>query len=129
MYILNIYTSKLRWLGLKKVISGSIIVTLVATPWINSDALIIPKIIVLVALAAYFLPTLIGGYKSLITDNKTKFLTIISILFITQMVAVILKSDAPWEQQFFGRTGRGLGFLTYFALIIIEIISLSPFGL
>ena len=121
MYILNIYTSKLRWLGLKKVISGSIIVTLVATPWINSDALIIPKIIVLVALAAYFLPTLIGGYKSLITDNKTKFLTIISILFITQMVAVILKSDAPWEQQFFGRTGRGLGFLTYFALIIIMI--------
>ena len=85
MYTLNIYTSKLRWLGLKKVISGSIIVTLVATPWINSDALIIPKIIVLVALAAYFLPTLIGGYKSLITDNKTKFLTIISILFIYEM--------------------------------------------
>ena len=106
---------------MKKVISGSIIVTLSATPWVNSDALIIPKIIVLVALAAYFLPSLIKSYKSLITENKTKFLILISALFIAQMIFAILKSDAPLEQQFFGRTGRGLGFLTYFSLLIVMI--------
>jgi O-antigen ligase len=104
---------------LKKVILGSIIVTLAATPWINSDALIIPKIIALVALASYFLPSLVGNYQSLFKENK--ILVLVSILFIAQMLAVILKSDAPWEQQFFGRTGRGLGFITYFSLLIVMI--------
>lgn len=106
---------------MNKVISGSVVVTLAATPWINSDALIIPKIIALVALAAYFLPSLVNSYKSLLSENKNKILTLISVLFIAQMVVVIFKSDAPWEQQFFGRTGRGLGFLTYFALLIVMI--------
>lgn len=106
---------------MKKVISGSVVVTLAATPWVNSDALIIPKIIALVALASYFLPSLIGGYRSLLSENKIKLLVLVSVLFIAQMILVILKSDAPWEQQFFGRTGRGLGFLTYFALFIVMI--------
>lgn len=106
---------------MKKVISGSIVVTLAATPWVNSDALIIPKIIGLVALASYFLPSLISGYRSLFSENKIKLLILISGLFVSQMIVVILKSDAPWEQQFFGRTGRGLGFLTYFALLVVMI--------
>ena len=106
---------------MKKVISGSVFVTLAATPWINSDALIIPKIIALVALAAYFLPSLIGNYKTLFNENKSKILIFISMLFIAQMLVAILMSDAPWEQQFFGRTGRGLGFLTYFTMLIVMI--------
>jgi O-antigen ligase len=37
------------------------------------------------------------------------------------MMVVSVMSQSPLEQQFFGQTGRGLGFLTYLALIIIMI--------
>jgi O-antigen ligase len=35
----------------------------------------------------------------------------------------MLASSTPFEQQFFGRTGRGLGFITYFSLIVILLAS------
>ena len=41
------------------------------------------------------------------------------MLIIIQLIAVIFTSGAPFEQQFFGRTGRGLGFATEFSLIVI----------
>ena len=104
---------------MKKIILGSVIVTLAATPWVNSDALIIPKIIVLTCLALYILPELSLNLKNKL-DNKMMIIIItLSLLFILQMVIVMLVSEAPFEQEFFGRTGRGLGFLTYFSLILI----------
>jgi O-antigen ligase len=33
-------------------------------------------------------------------------------------------SNAPFEQQFFGRTGRGLGFITLFAFIVLTLSSM-----
>ncbi len=104
---------------MKRVIFGSIIVTLAATPWINSDALIIPKIISLACLASFLLPTLIMNYKTFLTDRKIKLLLILCVVFIIQMVMAMLISKAPFEQEFFGRTGRGLGFITYFSLVVI----------
>ena len=38
-----------------------------------------------------------------------------------QMIVVMLVSSAPFEQEFFGRTGRGLGFITYFSLFIVAL--------
>ena len=104
---------------MKKVIFGSIIVTLAATPWINSDALIIPKIISLACLASFLLPTLIINYKTFLTDRKMKLLLILCVIFTIQMMMAMLISKAPFEQEFFGRTGRGLGFITYFSLVVI----------
>lgn len=104
---------------MKKIIIGSIIVTLAATPWVNSDALIIPKIIILTCLALYIVPELILNSKKILKDKIMFTITALSILFILQMVIVMLVSEAPFEQEFFGRTGRGLGFLTYFSLILV----------
>jgi O-antigen ligase len=104
---------------LKRVIFGAAIVTLVATPWISSDALIIPKIISLACLASFLIPTLIINYKTFLTDRKIKLLLFLCVIYIIQMVIVMFISKAPFEQEFFGRTGRGLGFITYFSLVVI----------
>jgi len=108
---------------LKKVIFGATVVTLAATPWINSDALIIPKIILLACLASFLLPTLIINYKTFLTDRKIKLLLILCAIFTIQMVMAMIISKAPFEQEFFGRTGRGLGFITYFSLIVIMLFT------
>lgn len=98
---------------------GSIIVTLVATPWVSSDALIIPKIIMLACLGSFFLPQLISNSKVFFLDVKLKLLLIFSTLFLIQMIITVLISKAPFEQELFGRTGRGLGFITYFSLVVL----------
>jgi O-antigen ligase len=104
---------------LKRVIFGAVIVTLAATPWINSDALIVPKIISIACLASFLIPNLIVNYKTFLADRKIILLLTLSFVFIIQMVVVMFISNAPFEQEFFGRTGRGLGFITYFSLIVI----------
>lgn len=103
------------------IIFGSILITISATPWINSDALIIPKIILLSCLAAFFIPELIRERKTLVKDQVFKLQFLLSLLFILQMTLVIIISDSPYEQELYGKTGRGLGFLTYLSLLIVMI--------
>ncbi len=104
---------------MKTLTYGSIIVTLVATPWVSSDALIIPKMIMLACLGSFFLPQLISNSKVFFLDVKLKLLLILSTLFLIQMIIAVLISKAPFEQELFGRTGRGLGFITYFSLVVL----------
>lgn len=101
----------------------AVMVTLVLTPMFNSDSLIIPKLVLLFALGMYMLPKVLENYKYLYHDKKLRLLSLLAIIFVLQMVLSMLGSSTPLEQQFFGRTGRGLGFLTYFSLIIILLAS------
>ena len=103
---------------MRKVVIGAITISLVTTPWVSSDALIIPKIIVLTCLAAFLLPSFLRNFKLLLVNNRSKTLLTFAFLFVTQMVLVMIMSKAPFVQEFFGVTGRGLGFLTYFSLVI-----------
>jgi len=103
------------------VIYGALFITISATPWVNSDALIIPKVIILSCLAAYLIPDLLRNHKLLVISKILNLQILFSLLFILQMIAVMVISDAPFEQEFYGKTGRGLGFLTYFSLFIIMI--------
>jgi len=103
------------------VIFGALLTTISATPWINTDALIIPKIIILSCLAAYIFSDLIKNRKSLLNNLVLKLQIIFSFLFSIQMILVMMFSKAPFEQEFYGKTGRGLGFITYFSLLIIMI--------
>jgi O-antigen ligase len=104
---------------LKKIVIGAIVISLATTPWVSSDALIIPKIIILTCLAAFLLPSLFKNYKLFLVNKNVKTLLTFSMLFITHMILVMIISNAPFEQEFFGVTGRGLGFITYFSLIVL----------
>ena len=104
---------------MKKIIAGAVIVTLAATPWVSSDALIVPKIIFLTSISFFILPELFVSLKSWLPNKILLGILLISSLFVIQMTIAMLISDAPIEQQLYGRTGRGLGFLTYISLIII----------
>ena len=92
------------------------IISLIFIP-INFDALIIPKEILLFISALYLLANLGLNIKILFMNPYRKFL-IIALLITLQMLIVMFKSTSPFEQEFFGRTGRGLGFSTFFALLV-----------
>jgi O-antigen ligase len=98
-------------------------VTLALTPMFNSDSLIIPKLVLLFALGMFMLPKVLENFKYIYHDKKLRILSILAIIFVLQMILSMLASSTPFEQQFFGRTGRGLGFITYFSLIIILLAS------
>ena len=101
------------------VIYGAVLTTLVATPWLNSDALIIPKIMLLTCLSLFLLPKIFAQYAVLKTNKILRVTSLLVLFFVIQMMLVMVISEAPFEQEIFGRTGRGLGFITYFSLIII----------
>jgi O-antigen ligase len=103
------------------IIYSALVITISTTPWVNSDALIIPKIIILSCIAAYIFPDLIRNHKLLVKNKILRLQIVLSSLFILQMIMVMVISDAPFEQEFYGKTGRGLGFLTYFSLFIIMV--------
>lgn len=96
-------------------------ITIVMTPWVNSDSLVIPKLVILFCLSLYYFPKILNFRKELFASTETKILTFVSLFIIFQMLLTLRMSDAPIEQQVFGRTGRGLGFLTEVSLIIILI--------
>ena len=107
---------------IKTIIYAVILISLIFTP-MNYDALTIPKVILLFCLVLYLFPIVLVNYKEIIANKKLKFLAIISLLMILQMLIVIIVSEAPIEHQIFGRTGRGLGFITYLSLILLSIFT------
>ena len=109
--------------NLNIILYGSVLVTLALTPMFNSDSLIIPKMILLFALGAYTLPKIIENYKYLFRNKKMRLLLLLATIFVLQMIISMFRSSAPIEQQLFGRTGRGLGLITYLSLIVIMLAS------
>jgi len=98
---------------------SAFLITIIMTPWVNSDSLIIPKLILLFCLSLFFLPLVLISWRYIYKTRIEKILIILSVLIVLQLITVMLISEAPFEQQFFGRTGRGLGFATEISLIII----------
>jgi O-antigen ligase len=110
----------------KATIYLSFVISIVVTPWVNVDSMIVPKVIILFCLSFYLLPQ-INILSSLRYRNILfKLLLMLVILIIIQMVLVLIFTEAPLEQQIFGRGGRGLGFLTYLSLMIV-LIAVSVF--
>jgi O-antigen ligase len=103
----------------KILVFSTIAVTLIMTPGLNKDSLIIPKVITLFCLALFILPVIFSIIKDLISSTDIKRLVIlISIIFLNGIL-ILISSSSPIDQLLFGRTGRGLGFLTFVSLLII----------
>lgn len=98
---------------------GALAITLALTPWMNSDSLIIPKVIILFSIALYLSPQLFFLKYYLVFNRITKLFVSVLSLIVAQMILVMWNSQAPFEQQFFGRTGRGLGLITEISLLIL----------
>jgi O-antigen ligase len=108
----------------KFIIFTVVITTLIGTPNLNKDALIIPKVIVLFLSSLYLLPYLIKNGLLKKSSRQIFLIKGLSVFIILQLVFVMINSQAPIEQQIFGRTGRGLGFITYLSLVIILLSSM-----
>ena len=107
----------------KVICISALVITLVLSPNVNKDSLIIPKIALLFLLALYLLPKIILSSNTFLKVKELKILTIIILLIIIQLLIVFLTSSAPIEQQLYGRTGRGLGLFTQLSILIILIAS------
>jgi O-antigen ligase len=105
------------------VILFSFLGTLAISPWINKDSMIIPKLFLLFICASYLLPKIIYSIPDVLQFYKIKLLLVISTLILIQITAVAIISKAPFEQQLFGRTGRGLGIITTVSLLLVMLAS------
>jgi len=63
------------------------------------------------------------GYRIKAHILGYKVLFVLASIFLGQMLLVMIVSEAPFAQEFFGRTGRALGFATYFSLIVILLVT------
>ena len=97
----------------------SFLITILISPWTNKDSMIIPKLILILLCTLYLLPKIFLTVPEILKFKKLKLLLIISTLIILQIIISAILSTAPFEQQFFGRTGRGLGIITYVSLTIV----------
>jgi O-antigen ligase len=107
----------------KILVFGTIAVTLIMTPGLNKDSLIIPKVIILFCLALFMLPIIFSIIKDLISSNDIKKLVILTSIIFLNGILILINSPSPIDQLLFGRTGRGLGFLTFASLLIIILSS------
>ena len=106
---------------LQIIVVGAVVSTLILTPFFNKDAMIIPKLIVMFTLASFFLPVLYLNRKILFQSTYLKILFLFDLMLLMQSVIVFILSDAPFEQQIFGRTGRGLGLITILSLSVLTL--------
>jgi hypothetical protein len=100
-----------------------VLTTLALTSWVNVDALVIPKVIIVFCSAMYLLPLVIANGKTFFQHRRLKILLILVICMAIQMVFVVFASSAPIEQQIFGKTGRGQGFLVEISILIITLVA------
>jgi len=106
---------------LQIIIVGAVVNTIILTPFFNKDAMIIPKLIVMFSLALFFLPLLYLNRKVLLQSTYLKILVISNLILLIHSIIVLILSDAPIEQQIFGRTGRGLGLITTVSLSVLTL--------
>lgn len=98
-----------------------VINSLIITPFFNKDGMIIPKLITMFCLSFFLLPIIFTNLSNLLNNRFIKVGVFIQLLILIQSIIILIISSAPLEQQIFGRTGRGLGLITYFTMAVVFI--------
>jgi len=93
-------------------------ITLVVAPYTLMDPMGLPKLVVLAFLAIVALSLMAPTLKSVFNSNY-KTLTILTVLFVFQIVLVMLFSGANITAQFLGTYQRQTGALTYISLALL----------
>jgi O-antigen ligase len=99
------------------------VVGLAISPVINVDPINVPKLTLLFILTMAVVGIALSS-PSLFFAQQNKVFFIAVSLFITQMVLVMIFSDAPLNQQLFGTFGRNTGFIAYLSLGFLSLVSL-----
>lgn len=102
-------------------------ITLAITPKLNEDATTIPKLVVLIFLVGNLIPLLALNLKTFFTNKASKKVLLFTVLILVQLFLVLLLSTSPFEQKLFGRPFRLLGFLTFFFVVMLFLISYMIF--
>jgi len=102
---------------------SALCVSIAMTPWWNSDSLIIPKLMILFGSSSYLIIVTFSIVRRVEFTRFIKLLTLTIALILIQLLIVIISTDAPLEQQIYGRTGRGLGLLTQISLLVILVVA------
>ena len=113
-----------NYISPNQIVFTAALVTLLLTPWMNVDSLVIPKLVVLFCISSYIFPFILMKKTNSLTIN---LLYVLLGLTFLQMILSIFISNSPIEQQIFGRTGRGLGLIAYFSLFVLIIASAKAF--
>ena len=101
----------------------SVTTTLSLTSWMNVDALVIPKVIIVFCSAMFLFPLVVFNVRFFFTHLRLRILFLLFSCMLIHMIIVMFISSAPIEQQIFGKTGRGLGLLTEISILIITLIT------
>jgi len=98
--------------------AGFILTILIVTPYSVTDPINLPKMVVVVILGTACLGFLINQ-KIFQQLKKMKFLAVLSVLFVIQLLAVLIFSGRSISQGLYGTGGRNTGFLTYASLLFV----------
>jgi O-antigen ligase len=81
--------------------------------------MIIPKLMVMFSVSMFLLPLVLLNLRQMLANNVFRITAFILLVLLVQNILVIAFSAAPLEQQIFGRSGRGLGFITTISLTLV----------
>ena len=121
MYYFHVRTKK--DLNFVILIASGAITTLIITPNLNKDSMVIPKLIFLFGTAVFFLPTVVRSWISIKEFKYLKQFFYLSFILTFLSIAILVNSDSPIEQLLYGRSGRGLGYITFFSSLVLMLIS------
>ena len=112
----------------KILVISAIFATLIFTP-INFDALIIPKVITIFCTALYLSPKLFKFTINNYFSGKIRKIFLVSLFgALIHLFMIFMVSNAPFDQQLWGRTGRGFGLIVYFSFLIFLFTAIRVFS-
>jgi O-antigen ligase len=104
------------------ILSSSIAITLVVTPWSTLDPINVPKFVILGVVAFATAGILAPHFRSVLGHRESKFVYAL-LIFCAAMFSTIFLSGAGFISQLYGTYGRNTGALTYFALAMMALAS------